>query len=307
MISSKKYLYPILSGITSIVVLLVLFHHTDPENIKYLKNAVAVLFGITLGIFIHFILKNKELQEIPQGEKDSLFKKSEEIDRLKQELDHFYHIASHDLKGPLRGMRNFAEFLLEDYGEKLDSDGKKYLHSIKNLGERLQGYLGHLVSYSRIDKEKLEKAKVSVKDILGPVTDIVISSADKEIKITHDNDLPIISCDQSKISTIFMNLIQNAVKYNDKNSVHISIAYKALPEGLHQFCLTDNGIGIKKEYWDDIFILFKRLHGGKEYGGGTGAGLALIKKLAIRHNGDVWVEKSDKDGTAICFTIKELL
>ena len=122
--------------------------------------------------------------------------------------------------------------------------------------------------------------------------------------VTIETKLPKIICDQSRIGQVFQNLITNGIKYNDNTRKHIWINYKDT-EDFHLFSVKDNGIGIAKEHYELIFKIFRRLHAKEEYGGGTGAGLTLTKKIIERHDGNIWIESKLGKGTTFYFSISK--
>ncbi|MCY4524082.1 MAG: ATP-binding protein [Halobacteriovoraceae bacterium] len=231
----------------------------------------------------------------------------EQLKRSNDDLDLFASISSHDLREPLRGIRNYTQFLVEDYIDKLDEEGKKYLETIKKLCIRLDNYLDSLFKYSRLSRDELQFNGIKIKDLLDEIKITIIDSSNDSIKINYSDNMPVINCDKTKMMVIFTNLIRNSIRYNKEKVKIISIKHQDIGKNFHQFSVSDNGIGIKKEHWDSIFVIFKRLHRKDQYEGGVGLGLAMIKKTVEKHNGKVWVEKSKEgEGTTICFTIKEL-
>ena len=118
--------------------------------------------------------------------------------------------------------------------------------------------------------------------------------------------LPTVRCDRARVGEIFRNLVTNAVKYNDKAERWIEIGFLD-PAGSRPavFTVRDNGIGIPEKHFDVIFRIFKRLHGRDQYGGGTGAGLTIVKKVVERHQGRVWVESAAGEGTTFYFTLEQ--
>ena len=231
----------------------------------------------------------------------------QQLKRSNDDLELFASISSHDLREPLRGIKNYSQFLVEDYSDKLDEEGKKYLDTIKKLCIRLDNYLDSLFKYSRLSRDELQFNGIKIKQLLDEIKMTIIDSSNDTIKIDYPDNMPVINCDKAKMAVIFTNLIRNSIRYNKEKVKTISIKYHDIGKSFHQFSTSDNGIGIKKEHWDSIFVIFKRLHSRDQYEGGVGLGLAMIKKTVEKHNGKVWVEKSKEGvGTTICFTIKEL-
>ncbi len=229
-----------------------------------------------------------------------------ELKRSNEELDEFAYIASHDLREPLRGMRNFSQFLIEDYSDKLNEEGLNYLETIKKLGERLEIYLDSLLYYSRLGRGEMSIKRVDLNVFLESITETYINPMEGNIDIRVNGCLPQITCDYVKLQKIFGNLIQNSIRYNLSERKIVEIWHKKNEDSMHQFWIKDNGIGIKTDHWKRIFTIFKRLHPKEDFEGGTGLGLTLVKKAVERHGGQIWVESSIIDeGTIITFTIRE--
>ena len=230
-----------------------------------------------------------------------------ELKRSNEDLDQFAYIASHDLREPLRGMRNFSQFLIEDYSDALDEEGKGYLSVIQKLGKRLEKYLDSLLYYSRLGREKLAFKKTNLSELIPEIYNTYLDPSLKNIEIKYSSDLPSIVCDPIKLTKILGNLFQNAIRYNHSQVKIIELEYKQLGEDRHQFWIRDNGIGMKSEHWNRIFTIFKRLHSKDEYDQGSGLGLAMAKKAVEQHGGEIWVESSEIDkGSCFSFTIKEV-
>lgn len=228
------------------------------------------------------------------------------------ELDSFAYVASHDLKEPLRGISNYSNFLIEDYGEQLDEEAIERLSTLVRLTDRMENLLDSLLHYSRVGRMDLHKKDVDLQSVLEDSLLFLrnrIEENNVEIKIPRP--LPKVSADEVRTGEIFTNLISNAIKYNDKSAKQIEIGYlenvlqnvadEAKTEQL--FYIRDNGIGIEERHHADIFRIFKRLHGRNEYSGGVGAGLTIVKKIVERHGGRIWLESKKGEGTTFYFTI----
>jgi chemotaxis family two-component system sensor kinase Cph1 len=134
--------------------------------------------------------------------------------------------------------------------------------------------------------------------------DINLKEAGIELRIPRR--LPTVRADRARVGEIFYNLIVNAMKYNDKERKWIEVGFLDTEEGHPPvFYVRDNGIGIQAKHFDSVFRIFKRLHGRDKYGGGTGAGLTIVKKIIERHSGKIWVESTYGEGTTFYFTLGE--
>ncbi len=233
------------------------------------------------------------------------------LERSNRELDDFTYIVSHDLKEPLRGLKRFSQFLLEDYHDKLDEDGKSKLDTISTLVVRLETLLDTLLYYSRLGRVETAVSAVRPQDIIKNVVDMLaISLKEKNTVVEIVGRLPVVRCNPVRIQEVFQNLISNALKYNDKPENRIEIGtvtdHPKAP-GKTVFYVRDQGIGIAEKHLHVIFNIFKRLHASDAYGGGTGSGLAIVKKIIRQHGGDIWAESPGVgQGTTFYFTIPQI-
>lgn len=237
------------------------------------------------------------------------------LQRSNEELDSFAYIASHDLKEPLRGIHNYANFLMEDYGDALADDGVAKLQTLVRLTQRMEDLINSLLHFSRLDRAELQHQRVDLNDLVQQVTatlEIARSKNDVEFRILQP--LPQVPCDRPQVTELFTNLISNALKYNDKAHKWIEIgaispAEAPPPDGNNPiaaapvFYVRDNGIGIPPQFTDKIFQIFRRLHGRDDYGGGTGAGLTIARKVVERHEGRIWVQSTPGEGSTFFFTL----
>ncbi len=255
---------------------------------------------------------------------DELTKINIDLERSNSELDAFAYIASHDLKEPLRGIHNYSNFLIEDYGEILDQDGVAKLQTLVRLTQRMEDLIDSLLHFSRLGRIELSLQMTDLNSLLKHVIEVLnISQNAPQLEIRIPRPLPSIRCDRVQVSEVFTNLLSNAIKYNDKPEKWVEIGFleaiainqmpagstselEAEVEGQPQaaiiFYVRDNGIGIREKHQEAIFRIFKRLHGPGKYGGGTGAGLTIAKKIVERHGGKIWVESTFGVGSTFYFT-----
>jgi two-component system, chemotaxis family, sensor kinase Cph1 len=236
-----------------------------------------------------------------------------ELERSNIELDAFAYVASHDLKEPLRGIHNYSTFLMEDYGDKLGEDGAHKLATMVRLTQRMEDLIESLLHYSRRGREELLVKPVKLAELIDNVLNTIKISHTDSVDFRIPRSLPVIQCDHTLIMELFTNLISNAIRYNDRDQKWIEIGYvlpdeiDLVPEVLERsqivFFVKDNGIGIQAKHWDNIFKIFKRLHPASKYGGGTGAGLTISKKIVERHGGKIVVESTFGEGSTFYFTL----
>jgi len=229
-------------------------------------------------------------------------KELKEVKAINKELDDFTYIASHDLKEPLRGIHNYASVIKEDCADKLDDEVKQYVNSIQRLAERMTTLTDSLLAYSRLGSTNLKKDAVNVDSIVDEVTEDMSSLRSDGVKLQRSGKLGTATGDAIRIGEVFQNLIANAIKYNDKPEKQVEIGRD--DNSTHPvFYVRDNGIGIQPQHKDSVFRIFKRLHEQNKYGGGTGAGLTIVKKIIERHGGRIWLESVPGKGTTFYFTL----
>jgi signal transduction histidine kinase len=226
-----------------------------------------------------------------------------ELERKNKELEQFAYVASHDLQEPLRTTSSFVELLQQQYQGKLDDKADKYLAYITQSVTRMKVLIADLLDYSRIGSKK-ELIRVDCNIVLNEVLadlDTAIQETGVEITTAH---LPAICGYQTELKQLFQNLILNAIKFRQKNiSPLITIcAWKNTDSW--QFAFSDNGIGIPKEHYERIFIIFQRLHTRNEYKG-SGIGLSHCKKIVELHKGKIWLVSEPGKGTTFYFTIPQ--
>jgi light-regulated signal transduction histidine kinase (bacteriophytochrome) len=253
---------------------------------------------------------------------DELARVNKELERTVQELDSFAYAASHDLKEPLRGIHNFSNLLLKGYCNILDDVGQSRLETLIRLTRRMESLIDALLKFSRLGQAELHLQPIDLNQLLHQVLeDLWIGRPDLQTEIRIPRPLPRVNCDPILMQEVLTNLLSNAVKYNDKSEQWIEIGYiegNQAPTIRHQelfptphsllpipyiFYVRDNGIGIRERHLNSVFRLFKRLHEQHLYGGGTGAGLAIAKKIIERHSGQIWVESVYGEGSTFYFTL----
>jgi two-component system, chemotaxis family, sensor kinase Cph1 len=247
---------------------------------------------------------------------DELALLNTELERSNIELDSFAYVASHDLKEPLRGIHNYSAFLIEDYGGQLGEDGAHKLATLMLLTQRMEDLINSLLYYSRLGRAELLFQPVDLGKVVGEVLDVIKISQPVPVDFRIPRPLPTVQCDRTQVTELFTNLVSNAIKYNDREQKWIEIGYilpkeinQQLPESLNLnsaqtvFFIKDNGIGIRAKHLENIFKIFKRLHPSSQYGGGTGAGLTIAKKIVERHGGNIAVESTFGEGTTFYFTL----
>ncbi len=222
-----------------------------------------------------------------------------ELVRKNKEIAQFAYAASHDLQEPLRSISNFSKLLAEKVAGYPDPEMNHYMSLISGGADRMSNLIFDLLEYSRVGKDMVKPATDCNQLLCEILTDLAVLIAETNASI-QVQELPVIN--SYDLKSVFQNLIINAIKFR-KDAVAPVVHVSAIDNGKEvQFCVADNGIGIEKEYYDRIFIIFQRLHLRTEYVG-TGIGLSLARKIVEMHGGKIWVESELGKGSRFYFTI----
>lgn len=218
------------------------------------------------------------------------------------QLENFAYIASHDLKAPIRTIISFSQLLERNLKNKLDADAKEYLDFVVSASRNMRDLIDDLLSYSKINSQPIRRDIFTIGDILMAITaEIQTTIHEKNAVINWDCTYEI-NADMIKIKQVFQNLITNSIKFQKLDIQPIINISCEENTDYWQFCVKDNGIGIKAEYHERVFDLFQKIHNKSEFEG-TGLGLAICKKIIAQHGGKIWIESTFGEGTTFYFTI----
>ncbi|WP_392671552.1 ATP-binding protein [Streptomyces sp. LN785] len=225
------------------------------------------------------------------------------------DLDSFAHVAAHDLKEPLRGISNAATFVIEDAAAELDATTVRRMFTMRRLVGRMDELLNSLLHFARLGRGGLHRTRVPLDRVLDSALDVAGERlAEAHVRVIR-NDLPEVYADEDRLYEVLVNLLVNAAKYaadQGDRTVEVRVDMLRPPSGGHPqqaVVVRDNGIGIPSDQQHEVFELFRRLHGPGERGGGTGVGLAVVKRVVERHGGELWLDSEPGRGTAFFFTL----
>lgn len=232
-----------------------------------------------------------------------------ELSSLNADLDSFAYAASHDLREPLRGLRQLIYFLRQE----LEEDPTKIegrLQALERQVNRMADLIEGLLRLSRAGRGDLEYSRFTLEEVAREAFEMAAPEPDRSDVTFEVVDDATVVADFICMRELLINLLTNGLKYNDNATKLLRVGVvrpgaagtPEAPQGSQIYYVTDNGIGIAAEQLDEVFQIFRRLHPPDRYGGGCGAGLAIVKKIVERHHGRVWIESTEGDGSTFYFT-----
>lgn len=227
--------------------------------------------------------------------------RTEALNQKNKDLEHFVFAATHDLQEPIRTISSCVDLIKN---EKDISAQEKYLNYISMSSNRMLSLIRGLLDYSKIGTFSNAK-NINLTTLVENVISDLKNTIDEKEAIINLKTLPIINGMEVELRQLFQNLISNALKYTKKNTPpEVTIDCEYIKKDQYLFKIIDNGIGIQKGYLDEIFTLFKRLHGQDTYKG-NGIGLAHCQKIVSLHKGIIWVKSSYGKGSTFLFTLSK--
>lgn len=218
-----------------------------------------------------------------------------------EELSHYAHVVSHDLKTPLRTVSTCVNWLLEDNKDKLDTESLGYIKSVEEAINDMDKLISSTLQYSEIRTSKTIAVKqLELQPIVETIVSLLVKNKTDDFNFNIIKPLPLINLNEVKARQIFQNLIENAYKYRDKSkNSFVNIDWEE-NDNYYQFMIQDNGIGIEKKYHDIVFDAFKKLNNRTD---SSGIGLFIIKKIITSNGGEIWIESEIGMGTTFYFKI----
>lgn len=219
-----------------------------------------------------------------------------ELEKKTKKLQSFVYTVSHDLQTPLMSIRGFSDTIREEFEDELDENGLHYLERVQANVKKMNNFIDDLLELSKVTRKEVETEEVDSEEVAREiVSDLSSKLEEKNISVEIDDKLPVVNFERNRLYQIFSNLVSNACKYiGDQENPEIQIGKE---ERIASWVLwvRDNGIGIKEENQDNVFELFDREKRVNE--DGTGVGLALVKRVIEKYDGDIWVESEEGEGS----------
>ncbi|GAB4278375.1 MAG: hypothetical protein Kow0080_29970 [Candidatus Promineifilaceae bacterium] len=296
----KSYAYagvPILVGSHVLGVLYALESHPKhytQEEIEFMQLLASRAAIAIMKVRLYEQLKetNKLLEE-----------RKAELEARNKELETFTYSVSHDLKAPLRGIDGYSRLLLEDYADKLDDNGRFFLHTIRKATMQMTELIEDLLLYSRLERRSLQHEQLSLPELVEALLfersgEIESRGVNLQVSVPETAVL----ADKDGLSIALRNLIDNALKFTQHQDTPVIEVGGRETEKTCIIWVRDNGVGFDMKFHQRIFEIFQRLHRAEEYPG-TGIGLALVHKAMERMNGRVWAESTPGKGATFYLEI----
>lgn len=222
-----------------------------------------------------------------------------------QEMDELTYIISHDLQEPLRMITSYVQLLNKRYGDKLDDNARDYIKYAVDGSNRLKQMMDDLLIYSRIGRPEFKREEVDLVQVIEKVKSLLRSRyPDKEDKIEFAAEKQnMLKADKDLLTKLMYHLIDNSLKFNHSDKPVIKITLDQDDENWN-ISVSDNGLGIDKDYHGKIFGIFQKLHNHTEYPG-SGIGLAICQKIVNRHNGSIRLDSIPEKGSTFHVSIKK--
>ncbi|MFD2914084.1 sensor histidine kinase [Psychroserpens luteus] len=262
---------------------------------KYNDNEKDILF-VFANMLVNVIQRKEQEEKIKLQEekKEQLLK---DLSLQNEQLNEYAHVVSHDLKAPLINIHTLVGWFMDDNKDKLEEQDLHPLTQVLFNVEKMDFLIKGILDYSTINKLEAQDSLVDFNVIIKEVLQTMLIPS--HTKITIQDNLPSITGNAWRFKQVFQNLIQNAIKYTDKEKGIINVGFIEKDDN-YEFFVKDNGIGIKSNYFDKIFKVFTKL---ESTGSSSGIGLSIVKKIINYYKGTIWLESEEGVGSTFYFTL----
>jgi signal transduction histidine kinase len=231
-----------------------------------------------------------------------LAERTAQLEAANRELESFSYSVSHDLRAPLRAIDGFSKILLEDYSAALDPQGRHYLDVLRQNAERMGRLIEDILHYSRTGRQEITAVALSIEELARAVlAELLVGEGDRRIRLDV-HPMPRAHGDPMMLRQVLQNLLGNAIKFTRPRPEAVIEIGGEMQAGDDVFYVRDNGVGFDMQYADKLFGIFERLH-SKDQFEGSGVGLAIVKRIILRHGGRVWAEGKVDSGATFYFSL----
>jgi signal transduction histidine kinase len=275
-----------------------------PEQIE-LAQAMAAQIGVAVtNAHLHQarVEAERAVRALNEQLEQRVRERTRELEAANQELEAFSYSVSHDLRAPLRAMDGFSRILLERHADGFTDDARGYLDRIRGSAQRMSQLIDDLLTFARMSRKPVARRTVDLADVVREVLAELSAERQNRPLVEEIRDLPICQADPTLMKQVYVNLLQNALKFTRRrNPAKIEIGAQTV-DGEVVYYVKDNGAGFDMQYADKLFGVFQRLHRPTDFEG-TGVGLAICQRIIHRHGGRIWAEAAPEQGAAFFFTI----
>ena len=244
----------------------------------------------------------KAEREIAEEANAMLTQRNLELQAVVKDLESFSFSVSHDLRGPIRHIDGFSQMLFEDYSDKLDEKGKRYLQLIRKSTQHMGKLIDDLLNLSQVSRSELRKEEVDMSKIaLAVAEDLRNGQPKRSVHFVIENHV-LANGDEGLLTILIENLIGNAFKFTSKHPKSEIRFGKVLMDEEEVYFVKDDGAGFDMIYAHKLYGAFQRLHGTEDFDG-NGIGLATVHRIIHRHGGKLWAEGAVEKGATFYFTI----
>lgn len=280
---------------------------TDAHGVTHVIRTRRTLYEDTKGEkFIVGIIRDFTGQKLAEEKikqlNEDLNRRNQELININKELEAFSYSVSHDLRAPLRAINGFANALLEDYVDRLDSEGHRYLDLIRTNAKNMGQLIDDLLAFSRLGRKEIQMTNINMSELVREVFNELRITLPR--RIIHFDIQPLHPArgDMAMMRQVIVNLLSNAMKFTSKKEeTRIEVASTVQGSDII-YCVKDNGVGFEMKYAGKLFGVFQRLHSVEEFEG-TGVGLAIVQRIIHRHGGQVWADGKMGEGAAFYFKL----
>ncbi|AGL14351.1 ATP-binding protein [Actinoplanes sp. N902-109] len=279
--------------------------HIDSQGAPELRSLADDVDGMRQQIAAE-LTEVREARQQVEWVNEQLKLQADELTRSNRDLEQFAYVASHDLQEPLRKVASFCQLLQRRYAGQMDERADQYIAFAVDGAQRMQRLINDLLAFSRIGRLTSGFTDVDLNRVLTEVRSQLEPRAGNDAEITW-TDLPTVEGEEPLLTTLFVNLIGNSLKFHRPDVPARITVTAALDDSGDEWRVNvrDNGIGIEAEFADKVFVIFQRLHARDAYEG-TGIGLAIVKKIVEYHGGRIWLDLEVSEGTSVWFTLPVL-
>jgi signal transduction histidine kinase/ABC-type uncharacterized transport system substrate-binding protein len=283
------------------------FETYDPQRKQYYLVEPFLIAEDQIGVIFENItdyrMALKEVRKLNAELEKRVADRTAKLREAVAELESFAYTVSHDMKSPMRAVDGYVRILLEDFGDKLDSDAVQMLNNISNISRESIKMINMILQYSKTSAAILNKEPVDLEAMVTEVfNELKLAYPDRDIRLAIETSLPCVFVDRILFRQLLQNIISNSMKFTGIREKAVVAVGCTITQDHYVFYIRDNGIGFDMKYSGKLFGLFQRLHTSDEFDG-TGIGLVTVKKIVEKHEGKVWIEGKVDEGATVYFSL----